>query len=92
MSDKRFKFSWFKDYFRERFPFVKKVEVEAHKEGPELFEVRARANAGGRWYVVRKRGPSADAALNHAKLSLAHKVRKEWNRLKRHPVPVHVYE
>jgi len=91
MSNRRFQFSWFKDYFQERFPFVRKVEVEAHKEGPELFEVRARANAGGRWYVVRKRGPNPEAALNLAKLSLAHKVRKEWNRLKRHPVAVPIH-
>lgn len=91
MSDKRFQFSWFKEYFAERFPFVRKVEVEAHKEGPKLFEVRAKVNAGGKWYVVRKRGASAEAALNHAKLSLAQKVRKEWNRLKRHPVQVPIH-
>lgn len=90
MSNKRFQFSWFKNYFQEKFPFVRNVEVDAHKEGPELYEVRARANAAGRWYVVRKRASSADAALNLAKVSLAQKVRKEWNRLKRHSVGMHL--
>jgi len=86
MSKKRFEFSWFKNYFQKKFPFVKQVEVEAHKEAADLYEVRARAKAGGHWYVVRKRGSSADVALNHAKVSLAQKVRKEWCRLKRHPI------
>ena len=86
MSNRRFEFAWFKDYFKNNYPLVREVEVEAHKEAAGLFEVRARVKANRKWYVVRKRAASADMALNKAKAVMASKLHKEWNKSKRHPL------
>lgn len=85
MSKKRnSSYEWVKSYFLNHFPHVKKVEVEAHQEGPEEFQALLRVKAGSKWFVVKKRGEHLGDALGKAKKGMAVKVRREWHRFKNH--------
>lgn len=83
-KNRRSSFSWVESYFLNHFPHVKKVEVEAHQEGPEEFHALLKVKAGHQWFVVKKKGAYLGEALGKAKKGMAEKVRREWGKFKNH--------
>jgi hypothetical protein len=81
-KNRRSSFEWVKSYFLNHFPHVKKVEVEAHQEGPEEYHALLRVKAGHEWFVVKKKGAHLGEALGKAKKGMAEKVRREWGKFK----------
>lgn len=81
-KNSRSSFAWVKSYFLNHFPHVKKVEVEAHREGLEEYHALLKVKAGSEWFVVKKRGAHLGEALGKAKKGMAEKVRRGWDKFK----------
>jgi hypothetical protein len=83
-KNRNYSYDWVRSYFMNHFPHIKKVEVEAHQEGPEEYQAMLRVKAGKQWFVVKKKGAHLGDALGKAKKGMAVKVRREWEKFKNH--------
>lgn len=75
---------WLRSYFKDHFPHVKAVEVNAKKNGSHEYVALLKVKAGRDWFFVKKKGEDLNEAMSKAKEGMAVKVRKEWEKFKVH--------